>query len=294
MYELVTIGEVLWDLFPDGKKLGGATFNLAYHARQLGVQAAAVSRVGADARGEEISVEAVHLGLPRDLLQVDPSLPTGTVKVALDADGKPTFEIQRNVAWDSIALAPALEAALPEARALAFGTLAQRGAVSRGTIRTALARSTAAIKLCDINLRAPFFDAEVIRYSLGAATHLKINDDELRVLAEILGLRGDEAASCGALAEEFDLRVVCVTKGGAGCAVYAGPEQWHIPGKRVTIADTVGAGDAFAAGFVTRLLAGDDPGAAARFANAIGALVASKPGGTPRLMREEIASAARE
>jgi fructokinase len=294
MCELVTIGEVLWDLFPDGKKLGGATFNLAFHARQLGLAAGTVARVGADALGEEILAEAARLGLPHDLCQVDPTLPTGTVKVALDAEGKPTFTITKNVAWDTIALTPALEHAIGRARALTFGTLAQRSAVSRKTIRTALARSPAAIKLCDINLRAPFFDAEVIRYSLGAATHLKLNDDELVVLASILGLAGDERARCRQLAHDFELEVVCVTKGAKGCAVYAGDAEWHVPGAKITVADTVGAGDAFSAGFVVKLLAGADVGAAARFANAIGALVASKPGGTPRLTAAEIERAGRQ
>ncbi|HAK93907.1 MAG TPA: carbohydrate kinase [Planctomycetes bacterium] len=292
MCDLITIGEVLWDLFPDGKKLGGATFNLAFHARQLGVAAGAVSRVGADGLGEEILAAAERAGLPRELLQVDPALPTGTVAVALDPEGKPAFTITRDVAWDAIAFEPALAEALPHARAIAFGSLAQRSAASRATIRAAVERSGAAIKLCDINLRPPFVDRNVIRWCLAAATHLKINDDELRALADIAGLRGDEAASCRQLAREFDLEAVCVTKGAAGCAAYAGGEEWHVPGIKVKVADTVGAGDAFAAGFAAELLAGRNPGAAARFANAIGALVASKPGATPPLAPDEIAAAA--
>ncbi len=292
MCDLITIGEVLWDLFPDGKKLGGATFNLAFHARQLGVAAGAVARVGADALGEEILAAAERAGLPRDLLQVDPALPTGTVAVALDRAGKPTFTITRDAAWDAIAFEPALAAALPRARAIAFGSLAQRSAASRTTIRTAIERSTAGIKLCDINLRPPFVDPGVIRWCLAAATHLKINDDELRVLADIADLRGDAAASCRQLARDFDIQSVCVTKGAAGCAVYAGGAEWHVPGIEVKVADTVGAGDAFAAAFAAELLAGRDPGAAARFANVIGALVASKPGATPLLAHEEIAAAA--
>ena len=290
--DLISIGEVLWDLFPDGKKLGGATFNLAFHARQLGVDAGAVSRVGADGPGEEILAAAARAGLPRELLQVDPSLPTGTVAVALDAEGKPAFTITPEVAWDAIAWEPALAAALARARAIAFGSLAQRSAASRATIRAAVAGSGAAIKLCDINLRPPFVDPEVIRWCLAAATHLKINDDELRVLADIAGLRGDEADVCRQLARDFHLETVCVTKGAAGCAAYAGGARWLIPGIAVKVADTVGAGDAFAAAFAAELLAGRDPGAAARFANAIGALVASKPGATPLLAPEEIAAAA--
>jgi len=288
MIELLSIGEVLWDLFPDGKQLGGATFNVAYHARQLGIEAAAVSRVGEDPLGEEILERARGLGLPADMLQRDPSLPTGTVKVALDRAGTPTFVITESVAWDAIERTAALDRAAAGVRAIVFGTLAQRSPRSRETIRATIERSGAPCKLYDINLRPPFYNEEVIRYSLEAATILKLNDDELVTVRRFFTLPDREAEACQALRMEFGIELVCVTKGERGCSVYDDSGTLDVPGRSVRVVDTVGAGDAFSAGLIVKLLEGASTEEAARFANAAGALVASKSGATPPITREEV------
>jgi fructokinase len=288
MIELLTIGEVLWDLFPQGKQLGGAPFNVAYHARQLGVRAGAISRVGADALGSEIVARARAHGLPEDLIQVDPVRPTGTVAVSLDAAGSPTFTITQGVAWDAIEVPRGIDTILGAARAVAFGTLAQRDGPSRDAIRTILERTPAPYKLYDINLRPPFWSEDIIRYSLQAATMVKLNDGELMVVRDLFALPPDDDDACRALGERFGLALVCVTKGAQGCAICEGGVVSHVPGRPVKVADTVGAGDAFSAGLLARLLEGAPAGEAARFANALGALVASRPGATPPVAREEI------
>jgi fructokinase len=287
MIELMAIGEVLWDLFPDGKRLGGAPFNVAYHARQLGTEAGSVSRVGSDALGEEILRDADARGLPLELIQVDPVLPTGTVNVELDEAGNPRFTITENVAWDALALTKSIDTILRGVKAIAFGTLAQRSIKSRETIRGVLARSTASVKLYDINLRPPFYTEEVIRYSLDAATIVKLNDEELATVCELLALPQDEAAACETLCRHFHLDLVCVTKGERGCSVHQASGAFDVPGRSVNVVDTVGAGDAFSAALLVKLLGGEPPAPAAQFANAIGALVATKAGATPAITAGE-------
>jgi len=277
MVRVLAVGEVLWDLFPDGRRLGGAPFNVAFHARQLGIDAAALSRVGDDDLGEEIRRIASSFGFPEVLIQQDPQRPTGTVSVALDARGVPRFTIARDVAWDAIAFTPEVEAVLSGLDAICFGTLAQRSPGSRATIRGILAETRPRIVLCDINLRPPFVDPEVIRASLAAATILKLNDGELDVLREILGLPSGEDAACARLRAGHDLSIVCVTKGERGCTVFSPEGRIDVPGRKV------GSGDAFAAGFLADLLAGSSIERAARFANDLGALVASRAGATPDL-----------
>ncbi len=288
MIELVTIGEVLWDLFPEGKQLGGAPFNLCHHAKQLGLNAASVSRVGTDPLGEEILERAEELGLPLPFIQEDPAHPTGTVKVELDEAGKPTFTITENVAWDYLELADRVSTVLPDLKAIAFGSLAQRREISRGTIRAALALCNARYKLCDINLRPPFFTKEVITYSLETANILKLNDEELVTFQGMFSLPDAEEEACRSLAETFGLEMICITKGADGCTLFHENKLSHTPGKKVAVVDTVGSGDAFSAAFLVKLLEGAAPEEAAVFANNIGALVASKAGGTPTLDSEEI------
>jgi fructokinase len=288
MFELLGIGEVLWDLFPDGKRLGGAPFNLAYHARQLGLAAGSISRVGTDEWGREILERARSLGIPGELIQVDADLPTGTVQVELDEAGKPTFTITADVAWDAVELPENLAELLSGVKALAFGTLAQRSPRTRETIREILRQSDAPYKLYDINLRPPFYAEDTIRYSLEAATVLKLNDEELVTVSRMFGLPAEEAAACGALLHDFRLSLVCVTKGADGCSLHQPSGVFDVAGVTVEVADTVGSGDAFSAGLLVKLLAGETPETAAAFANAVGALVASKPGGTPPISPEEL------
>lgn len=281
------MGEVLWDVFPKARLLGGAPLNFAVHARNLGADAHIVSRIGTDELGEEIARAVQHFGLSMKTVQRDPKRPTGRVNVTVDAKGQPTFEIVKNVAWDAIEETPEARALVARAEAVCFGTLAQRSARSRATIQGLLSHARSArLKVCDINFRQRFYTREIVEASLRAANLLKLNEDELPVLLKLVEIRANGAASRSdvlGLMKNFDLDLVCVTLGERGAVLHTRPAEIHSPGYRVKVADTVGSGDAFTAGLVVKLLSGAPHEEALDFANRVGAYVASKPGATPPL-----------
>jgi fructokinase len=284
--EIVGAGEVLWDLLPGGRQLGGAPFNFTFHCHQLGHAAAMVSRVGADDLGREIRAAARRLGLSDEHIQEDGEHPTGTVNVALDAGGIPTFTIRPDVAWDYLAWDDSLEALFRQARAVCFGTLAQRHPTSRATLQQALRAAGGALVVYDVNLRQNFYSREVIETSLAASRWVKLNEDELIVLRDLLGLAGaSEAATLADLRGRYRLELACLTRGGRGCRVQTAAEEVDLPGVPVKVVDTVGAGDAFTAGLLCCVLEGRPLRAAAGFANTLAARVAAAPGGTPLLDR---------
>src|SRR6476620_3332515 len=262
---IVALGELLWDLLPTGPRAVGAPFNFAFHCHQLGHPAVIVSRVGADELGRRLRAEVRRLGLGDDYIQTDPDHPTGTVQVVLDAAGQPAYTIAEGVAWDFIAWEPRLEGLAVSARAVCFGTLAQRAPESRSTIRrvVALAHGPA---ILDLNLRPPFDDPDTIRESLDLADWLKLN--------------ADEAARLPAGFDPSAMDLVCVTRGANGCSVRTPTEVIDLPGIPVRVADTIGAGDAFTAALLTQRLEGRPLREAARFANAYAPVVASRVGGT--------------
>ncbi|HKG90765.1 MAG TPA: carbohydrate kinase [Gemmatimonadaceae bacterium] len=277
--EILCVGEVLWDALPAGLFLGGAPFNVACHLRAAGLPVAMVSRVGADFLGEEVLRRAARYGVGTELIEVDPALPTGFVRVTVDDDGNAEFEIVGPVAWDAIAPAEALLRRAADARAIVFGSLAQRRAVSRATIERLW--ETEALMVFDVNLRPPYDDREVVRRSLRRADVVKANEGELRRIADWFGLRGRPREVAASVAEEFDCRVVCVTRGRGGAALWRDGRWTEHPGFEVEVRDTVGAGDAFLAVLLAGLLSGADDGAVLRHANLIGAYVATQPGAVP-------------
>jgi hypothetical protein len=186
---IVGLGELLWDLLPEGKKPGGAPANFAYHARALGDEGLPVTRIGADPLGEELRVRLAALGLPGSYVQVDPQAPTGTVHVALDSRGVPTFTITPDVAWDRLAWEPPLAALAARVDAVCFGSLAQRSTVSRATIRAFLsATRPGSLRVFDVNLRQSWWSPEILRDSLGCSSIVKLNETELPVVLQALGL----------------------------------------------------------------------------------------------------------
>jgi len=271
---IVALGEVLWDLLPDGPRAGGAPFNFAFHCHRLGHPAVIVSRVGDDDLGRRLRDEVRRLGLSDEFIQTDRDHPTGTVQVQVDAAGQPTYTITENVAWDFVEWDPRLDGLARSARAVCFGTLAQRAPTSAATIRRF---ATAARGRCpivfDVNFRPPFVSADVVNKSLALADWVKLNEDEAR---SPFGW------------EKLDGSLVCTTRGGNGCVVRTPAETIELPGIRVTVADTVGAGDAFTAALLAQHLDGKPLREAARFANAYAAVVASKAGGTPAVTRAEV------
>lgn len=283
-FKLVGVGEVLWDLLPGGRQMGGAPANFAYLAGALGAEARVISRVGDDDLGHELLDRLGKLGVPTDGVQVDRSAPTGTVTVAVDRDGQPHFTIHEGVAWDNLADESVGRLAVSMADAVCFGTLAQRHEPSRSTIRSLLgATPSAALRIFDVNLRQHYYSPPVIEESLALANVLKVNETELPQLAAMFGLHGDEGAQIVQLAERHPLRVVAYTRGDRGSLLFADGRWSDHPGVPAKVADTVGAGDAFTAAMTLGLLAGWDLDDVNQRANDVAAYVASCPGATPEL-----------
>ena len=281
-YKALGVGEILWDLLPSGKQLGGAPANFAYHAYALGAEVRVVSRVGNDPLGHEILARLRGLGLPTDGVGVDDSAPTGTVSVAVQADGQPRFTIHENVAWDRIGVDAASLEFAAHADALCFGSLAQRCAASRAAIRQVIARTPAvALRVFDINLRQQFYSRELIESSLALANALKLNETELPVLATMFNLDGDTRAQLATLAKRFALRAIAFTRGANGSLLLADGVWSEHAGLRAKVVDAVGAGDAFTAAWTLGLLARQPLDEINQRANQLAAYVCTQPGATP-------------
>ncbi|MFL5608111.1 MAG: carbohydrate kinase family protein [Gemmatimonadaceae bacterium] len=277
--EILCVGEVLWDALPEGLFLGGAPFNVACHLRAAGTPVSMVSRVGHDRLGEEALRRAARYGVGVDLVQVDDTLPTGFVSVTVDDAGVPTYEIVAPAAWDAITASDALLARAANARAIVFGSLAQRDATSRHTIERLL--GSTALKVFDVNLRPPFEDREVVRRSLERADVVKLSETEMRQVADWFDLRGSPRVTAAGLAESFGCSVVCITRGSNGAALWHDGAWSEHPGFTVEVKDTVGAGDAFLAVLLVGLLSGGDDAMLLQNANLIGAYVATQFGALP-------------
>lgn len=258
---ILCFGEVLWDMFPSGPRLGGTSANFACHATLLGGRAVVVSAVGDDALGREAVSILRDFGVDTSLVQRVNDTPTGVVEVSVDAAGKPVFSIQADSAWDRISWTPELAARLDDADAIYFGTLSQRGAISRKTIRQALdcARAKGLRRMLDVNLRRPYFDAALIRESIASASALKLSDDELGEVASACGIdaSGGWEAVLPELLARFELDVVALTRGADGAVLASRNETVVQPGIPTQVRDTVGAGDAFTAALMVGLLRGD-------------------------------------
>ena len=285
---ILGIGELLWDLFADGPRLGGAPFNVTANLRRLGHDAAFVTAVGDDALGREALRTVEALGVEATFISVALDLPTGTVAVEPDATGH-RFVIRSPAAYESIGDGDALLARVAAWRpdALVFGTLAQRFAGARaltGQVATGLRPRH---RLYDVNLRDGTWTDALLLDLLGLATIVKANDDEAHVLAALLGCDASPAALGHALGERFGTEAVCITRGGDGAALFAGGQLTELDGIPVEVVDTVGAGDAFAAGLLHGMLDGHAPADALALANRLGALVASRPGALPPWTADE-------
>ena len=283
-YVCVGLGEILWDMLPEGKQLGGAPANFAYHAQALRGQGVVVSCIGEDELGREIITRLDELGLDRLYLAVDKTHPTGTVTVELDQSGKPDYTIHQNVAWDFIPSDPRLAELAGRTDAVCFGSLCQRSQVSRGTVRAFLeATRPDCIRVFDINLRQQFFDREIILSMLKSSTVLKLNDEELPVVAELLGLTGSASDVLLQLTQKYALRMIALTRGANGSCLYTPGQMCSHRGFATQIADTVGAGDSFAAAITLGLLHGRTLDEINECANRVASFVCSQSGATPRL-----------
>jgi fructokinase len=288
-FNVVGLGETLWDVLLTGAKLGGAPANFAYHARALGARTRVITRVGNDEYGREAIRRFHAMGLPHATVQVDETAPTGIAKVVLSADGLPHFTIQENVAWDLIAARPEALRAAREADAICFGTLAQRSEPACTAIQQLVAAAPKnALRVFDINLRQQFYSRGVIDQSLRLANVLKLNDDELPILAEMFSLTGSTEHQIGRLAQEFNLDLIALTRGANGSLLHRKDEgRWSdCQSRPVKVADTVGAGDSFTAALVLGLLRKMDLDEINTIANEVAGYVCSQPGATPTLPAE--------
>ena len=283
-FRVVGIGELLWDLLPDGSKLGGAPANFTYHSCALGAEGRLISRVGTDPMGDEALARLSAIGVPVDCIERDAARPTGSVSVELERDGQPKYTIHENVAWDAITGEAHGGDVASKADAVCFGTLAQRSEISRNTIRRLVeAAPSTALRILDVNLRSPFFSREVIETSLELANVVKLNETELPVVAEMLDLSGDERRQISSLADRFDLRCVAYTRGARGSLLWSAGEWSEMMAPIIQVADTIGAGDSFTAAMVLGLLARWPLEQIHTVAAELAAFVCTQTGGTPAL-----------
>ena len=280
---VVGLGEVLWDMLPSGKQLGGAPANFAYMANVLGDKGVVASRVGNDDLGREALQTMDRLGITTCYVQDDPFRPTGTVDVRVDAAGQPEFNIAESVAWDALEWTPRWAELAASTHVLCFGSLAQRSPTSRATIHRFLEAAPAAtLRVFDVNLRHTFFTKEILLQGLQLAHLVKLNDQELPRISILLGLGGsNEIEQAQRLRDTYNLRLVCVTRGSRGSLLVAESQIAEHPGFRIQVADAVGAGDAFTACLAHYYLRHAPLDEINERANRLAAWVATQVGATP-------------
>jgi fructokinase len=286
-FTVVGLGEVLWDLLPAGKQLGGAPTNFAYISTLLGDRGIVASRVGDDVLGDEAIERLRILGVETSYLQRDTSHPTGTVRVQVDGRGQPRFIIREEVAWDFLKWASSWKQLAREADAVCFGTLAQRSPRSRKTV-TQFLWHTRGVRVFDVNLRQNFYSAEMLWESIGMATIVKMNRAELPIILKLLGLEQCEEKPAAKGLLGLGPRLVCVTRGAKGSLLVSQRGALEHSGFSVRVVDTVGSGDGFTAALVHAYLRGASLQEMSDAANRMGSWVATQMGGTPVVARHEL------
>lgn len=285
---VVGMGEALWDVLPEGKKIGGAPANFAYHVSQFGLPSCVVSAVGDDALGNEIIENFTSKGL-NHLIEKVP-YPTGTVQVEIDQSGIPQYEIKENVAWDNIPYTARLEQLAGNTKAVCFGSLAQRNVVSRNTINRfldAMPKDDSNLIVFDVNLRQGFYNKDILCESMTRCNILKINDEELVTVSRMFGYPGiDLQDKCWILLGKYNLKMLILTCGINGSYVFTPGNVSFQPTPKVEVADTVGAGDSFTAAFIASILKGKSVAEAHSLAVRTSAFVCTKKGAMPILPAE--------
>lgn len=286
-HTIAGVGEILWDVFPEGAQFGGAPTNFACHAAAFGSHVSMLSGLGRDELGDEAIRRLDRHRVDTRLIQRFDGLPTGAVQVTVDEQGQPSYQFGQDEAWDHLAWSAQLARSAAEMDAICYGTLGQRHVQSRETIqRFATATPTNAWRIFDINLRPPFWDEPTIKSSMAIANALKLNDDELEVLTTIFHLEGSVEDRVHTLINRFDLRLVALTRGSQG-AILATPHEWsECDGIATNVVDTVGAGDAFTATLCTGLLRQMELNSLNQLACRVAAFVCSQPGATPSVPEE--------
>lgn len=288
--KIAAFGELLWDLLPAGKVLGGAPANFIYRINSFGDHGTLLSKVGNDKAGRDARAALRNLGLSDENIQTDYEFPTGSVKVKIDENGNPDFNITTDVAYDHIEINYEMIDAFSEADCVCFGTLVQRYGISKNTLRELNNESPDVVKFLDINLRKKCYTAASVEESLRMANILKTNDEELMITKELLGLKSVNLKDLAKEAlEKFDLEIILCTLGSNGAFCLTQEDVFHYdPGYQISLGDTVGSGDAFSAGFVHYYMNGHPIDEALRFGNAAGAMIATTIGATAPVSKQQI------
>lgn len=286
MKKVICFGEILWDIFPGGKKPGGAPMNASLHLHKHGIESKLISAVGADADGRELVSYLEDMGADTSFIQKHAELPTGMVDVLLDAEGKASYIIVKPVAWDAIQFDKKLIQLAQQADAVIFGSLACREEESRNTLYQLLGYAKS--KVFDMNLRPPHIFTENLEELLHLSNILKVNDEELLFLKELFRLSGTDEAAFKELSDRFDLECLCITLGDKGALVWQKDKLYSHAGFKADVSDTVGSGDAFLASFIKGYLYNYPMQDILNRACAVGAYVASKAGANPEYTEQEI------
>jgi fructokinase len=287
MANITCFGEVLWDVFPTHKKIGGAPLNVALRLQSLENKVAMITRIGEDSEGKEIKDFIKERGVATENIQIDTELKTGEVAVILDSKGSASYTINFPRAWDAIKFTENAKEITKNSDAFIFGSLVARNEVSRDTLYQLL--KFANYKIFDINLRAPHYTMEVLNDLMNEADFIKFNDDEIFEIAKALHTKTKSLEeTIKFIASVTNTKSICVTKGGDGAILYYQNTFYKNNGYKVEVVDTVGAGDSFLASLTDKLLKGASPQESIDFACAMGALVASREGANPEITKEDI------
>ncbi|WP_040281740.1 carbohydrate kinase family protein [Psychroserpens damuponensis] len=288
MKNIVCFGEVLWDVFPTHKKIGGAPLNVALRLRSLGNNISLISKVGSDANGRNIVFHVVDHDINTESLQIDNTTKTGVVEVTLDHTGSASYVIETPVAWDNIELTETAIKATQNADAFIYGSLVTRNSISKQTLYTLL--NSAKYKIFDVNLRAPFYATEILNHLMLEADFIKFNDDEIFEICQTLGFNSQIIEeNIKFIADRTKTKSICVTKGSKGAVLYVDGGFYWNSGYTVKVIDTVGAGDSFLATLIHMILKENTPQEALDYACAVGALVAGSEGANPEIHKKDIA-----
>lgn len=285
---VVCFGEVLYDVFPTHRKIGGAPLNVALRLASLGINTQIISRIGNDVIGDELLKFIQANDVSTDTIQIDKTYCTGEVIVQLDSKGSASYAINYPVAWDEIEVIPEAKSAVKNADALVFGSLVCRDETSYKTLEKLL--KIAKYKIFDVNLRKPFYTKELLVNLMNRSDFIKFNDDELYEICSYLDSPFHSLEqNIYFISKETNTKNICVTKGSSGAVLYYKGKLYYNSGYKINVADTVGAGDSFLAGLLSKLLTNEEPQEAINFACALGALVASNEGANPKITKESIA-----
>ena len=286
--KVACFGEVLWDMLPGGKQIGGAPLNVAYHLNKLGIKAVVISRVGQDDDGKEIGRFIDEFDMEGSVLQVDAVHPTSHVEVTINKNKEATYNIVKEVAWDYIELDLAADKIAVVAEYIVFGSLVMRSKISGDTLLKLLNKIP--FKIFDVNLRIPFYSKEIIEKLLKNADIVKMNEEELKIISGWFNNKSGIRERMESLLDKFSLKIVIVTSGDKGAHLQSSDHYFSVNGYKVKVADTVGSGDAFLAGFISEYIRGAPLLTSLETANRMGGFIAQKQGGCPDYTLEEFKS----